>query len=88
MQQIVTTITQRGQVTIPAEVRRVLGVGARDRVAFEIENGTVRLVPAPLTLEQTYASVPPKHRPEDLDAVLDAAKAEHASSILDELRDS
>ena len=44
MHEIVSTITSKGQVTIPAEVRRHLGVGTRDRIAFIIEpDGTVRL---------------------------------------------
>ncbi len=42
--EILSTVTSKGQVTIPAEVRRHLGVKTRDRIAFVIEpEGTVRL---------------------------------------------
>lgn len=34
MKELVTTLTQRGQVTVPAEVRGLLGVKPRDRQAF------------------------------------------------------
>src|SRR5947208_16995047 len=34
--QLPSTITSKGQVTIPAEVRRLLGVGTSDKVAFQI----------------------------------------------------
>ncbi|MBI4288984.1 MAG: type II toxin-antitoxin system PrlF family antitoxin, partial [Chloroflexi bacterium] len=51
MKEITTTITQRGQVTIPAEVRRILGVKPRDRVSFTIENTHVHLKRASFTLE-------------------------------------
>jgi AbrB family looped-hinge helix DNA binding protein len=44
MQEIVSTITSKGQVTIPAAVRRHLGVGKNDSIAFVLEdNGEVRL---------------------------------------------
>jgi antitoxin PrlF len=39
-------ITSKGQVTIPSEVRRLLGVRPRDNVDFLVEKDQVRLVPA------------------------------------------
>ena len=38
------TITQKGQATIPAEVRKILDLGAGDKIGFEINEGEVRLV--------------------------------------------
>jgi len=44
MKEIISTITSKGQITLPAEVRRSLGVKTRDKVAFLIdEGGTVTL---------------------------------------------
>jgi antitoxin PrlF len=44
MQEIVSTITSKGQVTIPAAVRRHLGVGTHDKITFVLtDNGEVRL---------------------------------------------
>jgi AbrB family looped-hinge helix DNA binding protein len=44
MKEIVSTVTSKGQVTLPAEVRRSLGIKTRDKVAFVIEDGgTVKL---------------------------------------------
>jgi AbrB family looped-hinge helix DNA binding protein len=46
MKEIRASVTRRGQVTIPAEVRRHLGVKTPDKVAFVLgENGTVTLKP-------------------------------------------
>ncbi len=39
-----STVTAKGQVTIPAELRRRLGLSPGDRVGFLLENGTLRLV--------------------------------------------
>ena len=45
MQQYVTRVTRKGQVAIPAEVRRVLGVPPDGQVAFVVEADQVRLAP-------------------------------------------
>ena len=85
MRQITTTITQRGQVTIPAEVRRRLGVGPRDKVAFAIDEDGVRLLPAPFTLESAYGSVTPQQHPENFKAIERAAKDEHVDKVVRKL---
>ncbi len=85
MKEITTTITQRGQVTIPAEVRRVLGVKPRDKVTFTILEGEVRLSPVTLTLESAFGSVKPSKRPEDFDSVSRAAKEAKAEETTREL---
>lgn len=40
---IVTRLTSKHQTTIPAEVRRVLGLAAGDRVEFSVEGDRVSL---------------------------------------------
>jgi AbrB family looped-hinge helix DNA binding protein len=69
MKQIVTTMTQRGQVTVPSEVRRLLGLKPRDKVAFSIEDDEVRLTPARFTLESAFGSVKPIKRAGDFKAI-------------------
>ncbi len=80
MKEFTTTLTQRSQVTVPAEVRRVLGLKPRDRVTFAISDGEVRLKPVTYSLESAYGSVRPSREPEDFDELSRAArdaKAEH-----------
>ena len=44
MREIISTITSKGQVTIPTEVRKYLGLETNDKVAFVIDDeGAVRL---------------------------------------------
>ena len=44
MQEIVMTVTSKGQVTIPAEVRRILGIRKNQKIALVIDRaGEVKL---------------------------------------------
>ncbi len=44
MQEFITTVTSKGRITIPIEVRRYLGTTIGDRLAFVIEeDGTVQI---------------------------------------------
>lgn len=54
----IATITTKGQVTIPADVRRKPGVGATDKVVFVVTDaGTVELRPVRYTLDEVLGSI-------------------------------
>jgi AbrB family looped-hinge helix DNA binding protein len=71
---LLTTMTQRGQITVPARIRRMLAVKPRQQLGFEIKGNEVHLVPVTATLESIYGSVTPKNRPENFDALIHQAK--------------
>jgi len=52
---LVSRLTQKGQATIPARVRKALGIKAGDVIAFEIENGRAIIHPVH-PLDVKYAS--------------------------------
>ncbi|MBI2913421.1 MAG: hypothetical protein HYY03_05825 [Chloroflexi bacterium] len=79
-------MTQRGQVTVPAEVRRLLGLKPRDKVAFEIEDDKVQLLPARFTLESAFGSVKPATRTREFKAISRAARDEKAEKEARKLR--
>ena len=58
-----TVITRKGQVTIPAEIRRSLGLKQGDRVEFIHENGKVRLEPIGSVVERTAGIFAEYRRP-------------------------
>lgn len=37
-------VMSKGQVTIPKDVREILGISSGDRITFVVENGNVRLI--------------------------------------------
>lgn len=48
-----TTVTRKGQVTVPVEIRRALGLKEGDRVTFTMDNGTVRFERPGSVVERT-----------------------------------
>lgn len=81
MHELETTLTQKGQVTIPAEIRARLGLKPKDKVRFELKGEVVELRPAPSRILQGYGAVSPRHRPEDWTKV----RAEIEQSIAEEV---
>jgi antitoxin PrlF len=65
MRELETKLTQKGQVTIPAEIRHRLGLKPKDVVRFEIEGDEVKLKPATSQLLAGFGAVTPKEKPED-----------------------
>lgn len=88
MREYVSTITSKGQTTIPVEVRRLLGIKPRDKIAFRVQDGVVRLMPVEFTLEETFGSVTPLQRPEDFEELSRLAKDEKAARTVREMRQS
>jgi AbrB family looped-hinge helix DNA binding protein len=83
LREIVSTITSKGQVTIPAEVRRHLGVGDRDKIAFVLDdNGEVRLTalryPTIQSLRGIAGCLP---RPMVWQEIEEIAQEEHAEDV-------
>ncbi|MBA2730902.1 MAG: AbrB/MazE/SpoVT family DNA-binding domain-containing protein [Euzebyaceae bacterium] len=74
------TVTSKGQVTIPAEVRRNLGLKTGSRVDFvRMDDGTYELVPATGTVTALKGCVPAPARPvtvEQMEVAIDDAVAD------------
>jgi AbrB family looped-hinge helix DNA binding protein len=81
MKEIVSTITSKGQVTIPAEVRKHLGLNKREKIAFVIdEEGDVHLkaphYPTVASLRGAAGSLRHPMSWEDIERVVDEERAE------------
>ncbi|MBC8255412.1 MAG: AbrB/MazE/SpoVT family DNA-binding domain-containing protein [Ardenticatenia bacterium] len=83
----IRTVTTKGQVTIPAEIRRLLEVEPGDKVIFRVREGTVQLQPVAMTLEDAFGAVTPRSQPEDLADRRDTAIEEHVKKVMEEMQD-
>jgi AbrB family looped-hinge helix DNA binding protein len=79
-----SSVSPKGQVTIPAEIRQLLGVRPRDRVAFEVTDGQVFIRPARRSLESLYRSVPALDRQVSDKEMTRLAQEEHAKEVAKE----
>ncbi len=60
-----TTVTVKGQVTIPAEIRARLGIKPRDKVRFELNGDTATLRKATSRILAAYGSIKTDGKPKD-----------------------
>jgi AbrB family looped-hinge helix DNA binding protein len=82
--QYTSTMTSKGQVTIPAAIRRMLNLEPNATVAFEVKGGEVHIKPARLSLEAIYGAVKPLSTPEDFARIERIAGEERATQITEE----
>ncbi|HET7034592.1 MAG TPA: AbrB/MazE/SpoVT family DNA-binding domain-containing protein [Thermomicrobiaceae bacterium] len=45
MAERIVTVTRTGQITIPTELRRALGIAAGDKVALSLVEGMIQVIP-------------------------------------------
>ena len=60
-----TVVTRKGQITLPAEIRRALDLKEGDKVTVSLVGNEARVRPAGSVLEQGFGAVEPRRRPED-----------------------
>jgi len=54
-----STLTSKGQTTLPKEIREQLHLQSGDRIEYTVESGRVYLSPATMTLDELCAILPP-----------------------------
>ena len=79
-----TSLTPKGQVTIPKEVRDYMGLRPFDRIEFYMEDGEVKVRKAYPSLEEVAGSLPPLRMP--IEEAIAQAKEERARRLVDKLR--
>ena len=84
MRDLETTMTQKGQVTIPKEIRSRLGLRPKDRVRFDLQGEVATLRPASSKLLAGYGAVEPKNRPEDWARVREEVEMAIAEEVVSE----
>jgi AbrB family looped-hinge helix DNA binding protein len=76
------SITSKGRVTIPAEVRNALGLKPRDRVTFEVDRETGTAILRRVgSIADAYGAVQARSRPEDFSPL----RAEFERGVADEV---
>jgi AbrB family looped-hinge helix DNA binding protein len=84
MDSIKSLVTRKGQVTVPIEFRRQLGIQEGDSVEFTLEDGALRLRPTRSRVHESFQAVPPLPRALSWKEVERTAHEEHAREAVRE----
>ena len=88
MQDFESSVSPKGQITIPLEIRKQLGIKPKDKVSIRLERNVIVLAPSTSTLDAIYQSVPALPNPLTVEEMTEIAAEEHAKQFVrDELRD-
>lgn len=86
MKRYISSMSPKGQITLPAEVRKRLKLKPKDQVAIEVEDDEIRIKPLVTGLEASYMAVPALKTPmtwkELREAVADERAQEYARKRL------
>jgi AbrB family looped-hinge helix DNA binding protein len=70
VKETLTRMTRKGQITVPAEIRRALNLQVGDKVAISLEEGGAphaRLRPVRSVADMTFGVIPARKQPEDFE---------------------
>ena len=75
-------VGQKGQITIPAEMRARLGIKPKDTVQFVQEKDGIKVKPRESVLLEGFGAVTPHDRPEDWAKIREEMEAHMAEDAL------
>jgi AbrB family looped-hinge helix DNA binding protein len=87
MARYTSTLSPEGEVAIPYELRRQLGLETGDQVELSVDDGVLYLVPATKSaswVERTYGIFAPRMRPEDFQELRRMFQDEVAQEVVRE----
>ena len=78
MKEFESSVSPKGQITIPLEIRRQLGVKPKDKVVITLDGDGVRIAPTDSQYEASFQAVPALGKRRTLDEMTEIAQEEHA----------
>jgi len=82
--EFLSSVGPKGQLTIPYEVRKELGIKPKDKVAVQVEKDHLTIIPARSQLDAIYQFVPSLKPPRTWEEVTELAGEEHAQHVATE----
>jgi AbrB family looped-hinge helix DNA binding protein len=82
-----TTVTQKGQVTIPVKVRRQLGLKPRDRVIIEADGDSATIRKATSRITAAFGSIKSEGPPKDWRTLREEFEQGVADEVMSETAD-
>jgi antitoxin PrlF len=88
VQEYLATVTSKGQLTLPAAVRRKLGINSGDKVAIVVDGDRAALQRVSDTVESVFGIIPalPGVETGDFDDLIEEVMEQHADWVVDRMR--
>lgn len=90
MRQYVATVTSKGQLTLPVEIRRRLGIEAGDKVTIVLDDergARLRRIEHTVDSVRGLIPTPPWMAGRDLDEMIEEATLDHADEFVRRMRE-
>jgi AbrB family looped-hinge helix DNA binding protein len=84
MKEFLSSVSTKGQVTLPAEIRARLGIKPKDTVILSLEDEGVILRPTQVSLKAGFRSIPALKPSRSLEEMTEMAAEEHAEEAAKE----
>lgn len=84
MSNYISSVSPKGQITLPLEVRKHLGIKTKDKVIITLEGDDIRVIPVKSSLAAGFGSVPPLKQPLTWKQIEEIAREEHAQEVATE----
>jgi bifunctional DNA-binding transcriptional regulator/antitoxin component of YhaV-PrlF toxin-antitoxin module len=82
-----SALSSKGQVTLPAEIQRILGVTPRGKIACVIDAGQVWITAVESTVARTAGALKSQQPPETAEQLREAAERAIAADVVERLEE-
>lgn len=80
---IILNLTGRGQLNLPVEAQRYLGINPESQLQLVLADGKAYLEPVSMSLEDVFGSIKLAEPGKDLDKIIEEAREEHVEKFLE-----
>lgn len=80
-----STLTSKGQTTIPADIRRQLNLHAGDKLHFMVEDDHILIVPAKRSIKELKGILPKPERAFTIEEMDEAVQEAVAKNVMDSM---
>jgi antitoxin PrlF len=86
MKEYLGSVSSKGQITLPVEVRKRLGIKPGDKVALSIEDETLVVKPAQSGLRAGFMSIPSLKSPMSVEEMTEIAAEDAGDEFAEEAK--
>jgi AbrB family looped-hinge helix DNA binding protein len=84
MKEYISSVSPKGQITLPIEIRRQLGIKPKDKVAISLDEDGVQVTPLGGSVAESFGAIPALREPRTLEEMTQIAHEEHAQHVASE----